>query len=144
MRKLRIAALVLVAAAAGAQLIRPERGNPPADPRTSFAAVVQPPQRAISILERSCGDCHSNLTVWPWYSKVAPVSWLVASDVSEGRSKLNLSRWDIYSPEMSKIRTRAMCGQARSGEMPPWYYLPMHPGAKLAPGDVAAICALEQ
>ena len=141
-RTVKVATTGLVVALAAAQFIRPERTNPPVDPRGSFAAAAQPPQRVAAILGRSCGDCHSHNTVWPWYSKVAPVSWLIASDVNEGRAKLNLSRWDIYNPEMSKIRVKAMCKEAQSGEMPPWYYRPMHRGSGLSAEEVAAVCAL--
>jgi len=142
MRKWKIAVVGLVLALGVAQLIQPERTNPPADPQFSFAALVRPPERVTQILGRSCGDCHSSQTVWPWYSKVSPVSWLIAGDVTEGRSKLNFSQWNIYSPEMSRLRIKAVCAQVKSGDMPPWYYKPMHPGASLSAEDVAAICAL--
>ncbi len=143
MRKaLKFAVLAIVAALAVSQFIRPERSNPPADPRSSFEAVARPPQHVAAVLRRSCGDCHSHETVWPWYSKVAPMSLLVASDVNEGRAKLNLSRWDIYSPEMSKIKAKAMCKEVQAGEMPPWYYRPMHRGSGLNAEEVAAVCAL--
>ena len=78
------------------------------------------------LAERACFSCHSNETYWPWYSHVAPVSWLVQSDVRSGRRDLNFSEWD--KPQR---HTKDVGEQIRKGEMPPWYFLPMHPEAKL-------------
>ena len=142
MRWWKIAMIVFALAFCVAQFIRPERSNSPADPRASFENAAHPPPLVAGILARACGNCHSDRTVWPWYSKVAPVSWLVASDVSEGRGKLNLSRWTDYSPEKAASKLKAMCSEMRSGDMPPWYYRPVHPEAKLTAEDVAAVCAV--
>jgi hypothetical protein len=142
MRKLRIAALLLVVAAAAAQLHRPERTNPPVDPGASFEAVVKPPAQAAAVLERSCRDCHSHRTEWPWYSSVAPMSWVVARDVNQGRAHLNLSRWNVYSDEMSGVRINQMCEEVKTGEMPPKYYTPLHPEARPGATGVAAVCGI--
>lgn len=79
----------------------------------------------------SCYDCHSNETTWPWYSNVAPVSWLVQADVQEGRQNLNFSDWSSNS-----VVSQALFGSAAQvvleGKMPPFYYLWMHPNAKLS------------
>jgi mono/diheme cytochrome c family protein len=80
---------------------------------------------------RACGDCHSNTTKWPWYSNVAPVSWLVAHDVAEGRKNFNVSMWDHQ--EINKGVFAAY--QFKKGNMPPFGYLLNHPEAKLAPED---------
>ena len=76
---------------------------------------------------RACRDCHSNETVWPWYSHVAPVSWLVTSDVEEGREHFNVSVWD--RPKQDGDEAAEM---VREGDMPLWFYLPMHPEARLS------------
>ncbi|HTX91495.1 MAG TPA: heme-binding domain-containing protein [Anaerolineales bacterium] len=101
----------------------PGRGqNPP---------VVQEPKwdspQTAALVKRACYDCHSNQTVWPWYSYVAPVSWLVYHDVMEGRSRLNFSEWNrpqLGAGELAEI--------IQEGEMPPFQYLPMHPSARLS------------
>ena len=80
--------------------------------------------RTKELMTDACMDCHSNLTKWPWYSNVAPVSWLVQNDVDEGRAELNLSTDD---PEVAE-----MVETIREGEMPPWQYKPLHPGARLS------------
>ncbi len=140
-RILRIAFGVLVVAFIAAQFYRPERGNPASDPILSFEAVAKPPAELTSLLNRSCRDCHSNETVWPWYSKVAPASWLVAQDVNEGRSHLNFSEWGRLGPEKARSSLRELCEQVRSGEMSVWYYLPMHPAAKLTQAEISTLCA---
>ncbi len=132
---------VLAAALIIAQFIQPERTNPPADPSASFEAVAKPPREVAAAIGRACLDCHSNQTVWPWYSRISPVSWLVAGDVKEGRAKLNFSQWNIYSPEMTRIKLGEICKEVMKGEMPPWYYFPMHPGTKVTPAEVSAICS---
>ena len=75
------------------QLVPVDRSNPPVE-----SEISTPPEVHI-ILRKACYDCHSNETTWPWYSKVAPVSWLVASDVHEGREELNFSTWASYNSE---------------------------------------------
>jgi hypothetical protein len=80
--------------------------------------------RTQQLMTDACMDCHSNLTRWPWYSNVAPVSWLVQRDVDEGRRELNLSTGEVELEEM--IET------IREGSMPPWQYKPTHPGARLS------------
>jgi cytochrome c551/c552 len=79
---------------------------------------------------RACYDCHSNHTVWPWYAKVAPVSWLIQNDVEDGRRKLNFSEWD--RPQRG---TRSVARRIQRGSMPPWYYVMMHSQAKLSVGE---------
>lgn len=99
------------------------------------------PPDVHATLERSCNDCHSDKTIWPWYSKVAPVSWLLSSDVTEGRREMNMSEWSKYPPQRAGRKLKEICEQVERGEMPPWYYLPMHPQAKLSDADRKAICA---
>ena len=87
-----------------------------------------PQTRALAV--RACFDCHSNETVWPWYSNIAPVSWLVQRDVDEGRSKLNFSEWD--RPQRGK---REVAEAVSEGEMPLWFYVALHPTAKLSEAE---------
>lgn len=98
--------------------------NPPVVQEPKWAS---PEMRAMT--QRACFDCHSNETVWPWYSNVAPVSWLVQHDVEEGRSKVNFSEWDA-SVEVDEI-----IEVLQDGEMPPLQYFPMHPEAKLSDAE---------
>lgn len=122
------------------QIVRPARTNPGVDPGKTLEAHVDVPPEVEAILTRSCADCHSNRTRWPWYSNVAPASWLVANDVNEGRRHMNLSDWEQrHRHEGSPFDE--ICKQVRDGEMPLWYYTPLHPDARLSPSDVQTICA---
>jgi len=92
-----------------------------------------------AVLRRACYDCHSHETVWPWYSKVAPVSWLVAHDVHEGRQKLNFSTWNRYTPKQQVKKSKESWEEVAAGEMPLWYYLPVHRDAALSAEDRALL-----
>ena len=105
------------------QLIPVDRSNP------SVVEDITAPPPVKSILKRACYDCHSHETVWPWYSKVAPVSWLVAWDVREGREELNFSTWNQYTGKKRDKKLKEIAEQVDEGEMPPWFYLPAHPEA---------------
>lgn len=124
-----------------AQAIVPAKTNPPTDQTKTLKAVRPDLAEAVSVLERSCRDCHSNETTWPWYSSVAPVSWLVARDVNEGRKELNISEFGTYEPKKQQHKLEEACTQVKEGEMPMWIYVIQHPDAKLQPGDVDRICA---
>ena len=91
-----------------------------------------PQTRALA--KRACFDCHSNETMWPWYSNLAPVSWLVQKDVEEGRSKLNFSEWNRPQKEADEAAE-----QLQKGEMPLWFYVPLHPEAKLSGEEKQAL-----
>ena len=134
--------LGLAALAVGIQVVQPDRTNPPSDPAGSFEALVRPSPQAAAIIRRACQNCHSNQTMWPWYSRVAPASWLVADDVHDGRAQLNFSEWTRLSPGVSLRRMRAICKEVKEGDMPPWQYRLLHSESKLAAGDVTALCAL--
>ena len=96
-------------------------------------------QRVGSILDRSCQDCHSDHTHWPWYGRVAPVSWLLARDVSQGRQKLDFSQWAGRS--VSANERMEICGALSDGRMPPRAYTILHRNAELSERDVDLICA---
>lgn len=98
-------------------------GNPAttAEPRWD-----SPRTRALAL--RACGDCHSAKTTWPWYSNVAPVSWLVQHDVDSGRATLNFSSWD----RPQDAGAGDIAEQIKGGSMPPWYYTVLHPHASLS------------
>ena len=119
----------LAIALCAAQLVPVARSNP-AQRNFPEAAV-----EVHALMRRSCHDCHSSETRWPWYASVAPVSFLVARNVKDGRRKLNLSTWDSYD-EMRKARKkREIAEEIGRGEMPPWYYVSLHPGAKLSAAE---------
>ena len=130
---------------AASKLTGPPRRNPEADAFASFQAATRMPPDVAATLRRSCGDCHTNRTRWPWYSQVAPVSWFVADHVNHGRRHLNLSEWrEPGGKERVKEPAGAICKEVRAGQMPLGSYLWLHRGAVLRPGEVEAICRWSQ
>ncbi len=108
---------------------------------TNPAVVAQPKwdsQQTQDLARRACFDCHSNETVWPWYSNVAPISWLIQRDVDEGRQRLNFSEWNVASSTTGRFRRNEggdMAETIQRGSMPPWFYLPIHPNAALSAAE---------
>lgn len=135
---------VILAILVFGQAIRPSRTNPPINPPYEFTVVSSVPPATAAIFSRACNDCHSNRTIWPWYSKVAPSSWLVVYDVRAGRKEMNLSEWGTYTPKRQARLTKEICQEVTEGEMPGSMYPLMHPQAKLSSEDVQSICAWTQ
>ena len=138
-RAKRLAFLVLVIVVA-IQFYRPARTNPPVEQAQVVTAAAKVPAEVAAILKRSCYDCHSSETKWPWYSTVSPMSWLVISDVNHGRSHFNLSEWGTYPAKKRSDILDNMCDEVRTGEMPLKRYLLLHRDAQLAEGDWKLIC----
>ncbi len=114
--------------------------TPPFDKQFAVAADADVPAPVVRILRRSCMDCHSHETRIPWYGRVAPVSWLLAKDVTEAREAMNLSDWGYGSAAVRMARTVAACQAVRGGRMPKPQYLMLHPEARLSASDVEAMC----
>jgi cytochrome c551/c552 len=111
------------------QLIPVDKSNPPQRGAAAAPAEVQ------TLLRRACFDCHSNETVWPWYSQIAPVSLLIAQDVKKGRREVNFSIWEAYDERRKARKLKEIAKQVEKGGMPLFYYLPLHPDAKLSPAE---------
>ncbi len=138
----------------GIQLVPVGRTNPPVDPQKKLT----PPPEVEAILRQSCYDCHSDETVWPWYSYVAPVSWWIANHVNDGRRALDLSQWadiashprrhmgQIDSPPLSPAQYQSrvlgnMETTIMEGQMPIPSYLIMHPQARMTPEQYKIVSA---
>jgi hypothetical protein len=137
---LKIIVIVLVVAFAAIQFIRPAFTNPPENPGDTIEASMQVPEGVGMILSRSCADCHSNRTAYPWYSKIAPASWLLANHIEEGRRELNLSVWNTYETRKKIRKLDSICEEVENGEMPLSSYLWIHWDAKMNPGDSQTLC----
>ena len=129
-KKILIAVLVIII---GIQFIPVERNNPP------VTQEINAPENVLKILKNSCYDCHSNETNWLWYSYVAPVSFLVASDVRNGRKRVNFSEWDKYDEEKKEKKLEYILEDVVEGEMPLAIYTLIHSDAKLSPEQVKTI-----
>jgi hypothetical protein len=93
------------------------------------------PPSVAGVLANACVNCHSEKTQWPWYSLVAPVSWLVENDVKHAREHLNLSRWDGLQEVDQRMLLTAIATVIENHEMPPHKYVVLHPEAKLSADD---------
>lgn len=113
----------------GAQLVPVDRSNPPVTQELKWDS-----EETRELVSRACFDCHSNQTVWPWYSYIAPISWRVADHVDHGRGHLNFSEWDKPNEDFDEIKE-----VMDEGEMPLWDYLLMHTEAKLTPEETQAL-----
>ena len=136
-RRFTYVAVGFVAVFAAAQLVRPSRANPPTDPAHTIGAHID--RDVSAILDRSCRDCHSNATVWPRYATVAPLSWLMSSAVTKGRSAVNFSEWSTYPPDVRRMLLEASCRDALTGKMP-GVYASLQPETRLSARDVETIC----
>ena len=122
------------------QFFRMPRTNPAIDPSQTIESHLQVSPQVAAMLDRSCNDCHSNKTRWPWYSNVAPVSWFVIDHVDNGRNDLNFSHWGSYDKDKQSRRLRDICELVQDGAMPLSSYTPLHPGSELSPEDRKTLC----
>jgi Haem-binding domain len=132
--------VVAVAFFLGLQVVPVDRKNPPVDPSQSIYATERLPAKVAMTLRRSCHNCHSDQTRWPWYSYVAPVSWMVAHDVHAARRQMNLSEWAGYSERKREEKLNGICEQVVNGDMPEGKYAFLHRRARVAEDERAAIC----
>jgi len=126
-RKIKWLFVALVVSFALLQLTNPARTNPAV---ISDLMTTSAPPQVAAMLHAACYDCHSSETRWPWYSHIAPMSWLIASDVKEGREHLNLSNWP-NDPKRAAKRLENMSDEIGSGEMPLKKYTRIHADARL-------------
>ena len=130
MKKILIVSAVIFI---GIQFIPVDRSNPP------VTEEIDAPSNITAILRKSCYDCHSNQTEYPWYAYVAPVSFLVLKDVNEGRRRLNFSEWDMYAKEKREKILEEIMEEAEAGTMPLSIYTLLHPSTKLDPLKVKTL-----
>lgn len=124
-RFLTVSAVVLV----GIQFVPVARSNPPVE------ETVPAPAEVHAILRRACMDCHSHETVWPWYARIAPVSWLLARDVREAREHVNFSQWNRLTPNERREHAEDIWEEVARGSMPLGIYVLMHSEAHLTDDD---------
>jgi Haem-binding domain len=122
------------------QLKRPARTNPAVDDAQTILARTQMPPQVWAILGRSCRDCHTNQTEWPWYTNVAPLSWWITDHVNTARKNMNLSEWGKLDSGRQDRKLRQICDEVSDGAMPLSSYTPLHPGSKLSSADVKTLC----
>ena len=139
-KTLKIIAVVIVVAFLAIQFYCPDRINPPIVEGETLEANTNVPENVGKILERSCNDCHSNQTVYPWYAQVAPFSWLLDNHIKDGRRDLNFSVWNTYDNKRKRNKLDEICEQVETGEMPHNQYLWIHRDAQLSDDDKKILC----
>jgi hypothetical protein len=139
-RSLPLIGVLAVVAFVLMQMVRPDQNNPRIDATQTIEAQMHVPADVAGILNSACRDCHTDSTVWKWYGNIAPISWLMVSDVNSGRNKMDLSQWTKLSKARQEDRLKGMCDEVTKGDMPLWYYRPLHPEARLSDADKQKLC----
>lgn len=133
-------ALAVLALLVVAQFLPTKHDNPQVDPARSIYVKERVPEQVKSLFEGSCANCHSDRTSWPWYSYVAPASWMIAGDVHDARKKLNFSEWADYPANKREEKLEGICEQLTNGDMPDPKYLLLHRRARVTPSERDAVC----
>ena len=135
-RPAKLLLIIVVAGLALIQLVRPDRAVLPVDPAQSVEAALVVSPEVKAILVRSCYDCHSRETRWPWYSSVSPVGWLIANDVAEGRRQLDFSTWTQYPADRAARKLDDIVEEVSARGMPMPIYTYMHRDAALSDAQI--------
>jgi hypothetical protein len=128
MKKVLIIIVVLLVAI---QFITIDKTNPPVDISNDFLTLTNPPNELGNIIKSACYDCHSHNTKYPWYTNVAPVSWLIKEHINNGRNHLNFSLWTDYKEKKKDHKLEECIDMIKSGEMPMEGYVLFHQEAEI-------------
>jgi Haem-binding domain len=139
-RRLKRIIFIALAVFIAIQVVRPARTNPASDPAKAITKRLAVPADVQAIFDRSCRNCHSHETVWPWYSNVAPISWDVINHVNDGRGSMNFSDWPA-GPEEAGDLLDSICDEVKKGHMPIPRYTWLHGEARLTDADRKRLCA---
>lgn len=139
-KALKIIVIILFVAFVAIQFYRPDRAAPPIVETETLEASAQIPENVEQILTRSCNDCHTYKTNYPWYSQIAPASLFLANHIADGRRSMNLSVWNTYETQRKRRKLDQICEQVTEKEMPLPSYLWIHRSAKLSDEDVKTLC----
>ena len=139
-RVIKIIVIILFGIFIIAQFIRPSFTNPSVVQSETLQSAMLVPENVQTVLSRSCNDCHSNETIYPWYSKIQPSAWFLGEHIKEGRSELNFSVWNTYQPDRKKRKLEEICEQIESRAMPLPSYLWIHRDAGLKDDEIKTLC----
>ena len=140
MKFLKITAVVFAVVFVVLQFIRPTFTNPPIVPGETLEDSTKVPAEVQMVLTRSCNDCHSNKTLYPWYSQISPFSWFLAGHIDEGRNEVNFSTWNTYDVKKKIHKLEEICEMVEGGHMPLPSYLWIHRDAVLNAEQTKLIC----
>jgi hypothetical protein len=131
LKKVLVGLMIAAVVAIGSSLLHPFGAAETAGNRGTLLDEAQIDPETLALFERACQNCHSERTEWPWYSHVAPISWLIARDVQQARSHMNLSRWQDYSSDDRLWLLSEIGSAVRNRKMPVQRYTLLHPEARL-------------
>ena len=140
-KALKIFAIVVVLAFVVMQFFQPDFTNPPVNQAETLEATTEVPENVKAILTRSCNDCHTNETKYPWYSRIQPGAWFMTDHIDEGRGELNFSDWKTYEPRRQRRKLSEICEQIEPRYMPLPSYLWIHRDAAMSDADIKTLCA---
>lgn len=129
----------LVIVLIGIQFIRPAKNTATALSAKDISTAYTVPAEVSGILKKACNDCHSNNTVYPWYSNIQPVAWWLQHHVNEGKGELDFSEFASYSPKKQHHKLEEVIEQVKEGEMPLNSYTWIHKDAKLTEAEKLAL-----
>lgn len=139
-KALKIVVLLFVIAFVGLQFFQIDKTNPPIiESETLEAAVAVPPDVAL-ILGRSCNDCHTNKTVYPWYASIQPSGWFLKDHIDHGKEHLNLSKFNTFDTKKKKKKLEEICEEVDAASMPLPSYLWIHHDAALGESERKTLC----
>lgn len=139
-KALKIFAIILVVAFIAVQFYRPDFTNPPVTEAETLESTTTVPENVHAILKRSCYDCHSNGTAYPWYSKIQPSASFLKFHIDDGRRHLNFSVWNTYDLKKKRHKLEEICEQLEGKHMPLPSYLWIHWDAKLSDDQRKTVC----
>ncbi len=139
MKVLKVIATILLLIVVGIQFIPITRNQSDIVPPTDLMEVYNVPEQVEVIFKTSCYDCHSNNTIYPWYNKLQPVSWIMEGHIKEGKAELNFNEFGSYSERRQKSKFKSILSQVKDDEMPLASYTWMHREAKLSENKKKAL-----
>lgn len=143
--RVKVVIVALIVFLVAIQIFQPRRTNPNVANAKSLKARVHVPDDVYTALVHSCGDCHTDQTQWPWYSQIAPFSWVITDDVNEGRRHMNFEDWEAQQdPKQANDRLVDICQEIKKGGMPPFSYRLIHRDLELKPQEITSICEWSQ
>jgi hypothetical protein len=139
MKRIKIIVLVLLLIIIVIQFIQPAPNENGQVLETDITKIVEVPKNVQAILKSSCYDCHSNKTEYPWYSKIQPGGWWMASHIEKGKSELNFNEFGSYSKRRQQSKLKSIANTLKDGTMPIYSYTIIHKDAKLGKEDKALL-----
>jgi hypothetical protein len=136
----KVLVILIVAALVVIQFFQIDKVNPPVVAAETLQTAVTVPQNVQMILDRSCSDCHTNTTVYPWYSNIQPVGWFLKNHINDGRREVNFSIFNTYTGKRRIKKLEEICEQVDSKEMPLPSYLWIHRDQMMRDGDAKILC----